>query len=60
MYSRKGQNDSDDEEDYGYRERGLDMNDGDDVEQHGFEPRQQIEDDVFIFKSTELPGLPKT
>lgn len=36
------------------------MNEGDDVEEHGFEPRQQIDDDVFIFKNTELPGLPKT
>lgn len=30
------------------------------MEEHGFEPRQQIDDDVFIFKNTELPGLPKT
>jgi hypothetical protein len=33
---------------------------GDDVEENGFEQRQQIEDDVFIFKNTELPGLPKS
>lgn len=35
------------------------MGEGDDVEQHGFEPRQQIEDDIFVFKNTELPGVPK-
>lgn len=37
----------------------MDLAEGDDVEEHGFEPRQQIEDDVFIFKNTELPGVPK-
>ena len=30
------------------------------MEEHGFEQRLQPQDDIFIFKHTELPGLPKT
>ena len=60
MYTRNGENNSEDEEEYGYRQRGIGFGDADDVQEHGFEPRQQVEDDIFIFKNTELPGIPKT
>lgn len=56
-----GANDSDEEEGYGYRDRGLDgANDNDDVEERGFQPRLELQEDIFVFKNTELPGLPKT
>lgn len=60
MQSNRGMADSDEEEDYGYRERGLEGAGDDDVEERGFEPRLQLEEDIFVFKNTELPGLPKT
>jgi len=56
----RGVDDSDEEEE-GFRERGLEgANDNDDVEERGFEQRQQQDDDIFIFKNTDLPGVPKT
>ena len=67
LYSRQGgyHNESSDEEEepnaWGYSAGVMQDNyDADDVEEHGFEPRQEQEDDIFIFKNTELPGIPKT
>ena len=60
--SARGYNDSDEEEgNWGYRERGFENNfEADDVEERGFEPRLQQEEDIFVFKNTDLPGVPKT
>lgn len=62
IYTNRGYNDSDEEENtWGYREKGLEGSfEADDVEERGFEPRQQQEEDIFVFKYTELPGIPKT
>lgn len=63
LYSNRGLNDSDEEDHnpWGFKERGLEENvEIDDVEEKGFEPRQQEEDDIFLFKQTELPGIPKS
>ena len=55
LYSNRGLNDSDEEDHnpWGFKERGLEENvEIDDVEEKGFEPRQQEEDDIFLFKQS--------
>ena len=32
----------------------------DDVEERGFEPRMEEEEDTFVFKPSELPGVPRS
>ena len=61
FYARQGGYSSEEEEQspWGYRAPEVENNFDDDVEENGFEPRQEQEDDIFIFKSTELPGIPK-
>jgi|JI9StandDraft_1071089.scaffolds.fasta_scaffold414209_2 hypothetical protein len=62
LYSNRGLHDSDEGDDnpWAYKDREHEANfEVDDVEERGFEPRQEQEEDIFVFKHTELPGIPK-
>ena len=36
------------------------MNEDHEVEENGFEQRLQSDEDIFVFKKVDLPGIPKT
>lgn len=60
-YEYGGGKDNDEYEGYGngYENEGIENDDDEQADEKGFEKRIQGEDDIFMFKKIELPGIPR-